>query len=463
MAGPDVPELQDHDGFIADLYHLLWQKNVNGDTCPGMLLPDLILYKYRIPAYWYFTALDGSLKRKSKASIVNKKIYADFTKNVNSANDVVAYHICEQKRESHTPETCIRYFDSKGLHDFLFHEEKLDDGCLQKFIQPKGLYNTMIQAAWSPQMCLLERRVNVHHLRSSRVPLLQRTATYDGDEHLSQITPVRGTLLADRIQQLCLAMVSHIKTTSPHRQTVSRLLLNFKCDADDNIWFLWCSSLRLTPEMLFENSEAAAPAASSEHATASQLSATSHFSAFDLRSSSSPVCLEVALRSPSKQAVPKAMEATQGVCPFSGRRLDPRHQYFVTYKNVIEYAHRMEDSSGVPPERRRSKYQVPPLLARVCPELTMGKYASERQNPLFLYKRVMVAEETYLDFSSLAIPGILPNPSSLFASKKRLHGVASAPTLPALPRRGTDLSRDGSSEASREPSRQGAREAVGVA
>ena len=72
--------LEDHDGFIAGLYHLLWQKNINGETCPGMLLPDLILYKYRIPAYWYFTGSDGSLKRKSKASIVNKKIYADFTK-----------------------------------------------------------------------------------------------------------------------------------------------------------------------------------------------------------------------------------------------------------------------------------------------------------------------------------------------------------------------------------------------
>ena len=138
---------------------------------------------------------------------------------------------------------CIRYFDSKGLHDFLFSEEKLDDGCLQKFIQPKGAYNTMIQAAWSPQMCLLERRVNVNPLRNGRIPLLQRTATYDGDEHLSQITPVRGTLLADRIQQLCLAMVNHIKVTSQNRQTISRMLLNFKCDADDNIWFLWCAPL----------------------------------------------------------------------------------------------------------------------------------------------------------------------------------------------------------------------------
>ena len=106
--------LADHDGFIEELYHLLWLKNVNGETCPGVLLPDLVLYKYRIPAYWYFTSVDGTIKRKSKASIVNQKIFEAFTRGVKSTSDVVAYHICEQKMEHRrTPETCIRYFDSK--------------------------------------------------------------------------------------------------------------------------------------------------------------------------------------------------------------------------------------------------------------------------------------------------------------------------------------------------------------
>ena len=92
--------LEDHDGFIAGLYHLLWQKNISGETCPGMLLPDLILYKYRIPAYWYFTGSDGSLKRKSKASIVNKKIYADFTKGADKSDGASA-------RGAHPRTNCV--------------------------------------------------------------------------------------------------------------------------------------------------------------------------------------------------------------------------------------------------------------------------------------------------------------------------------------------------------------------
>ena len=29
--------LRDHDGFIESLYHLLWVKNINGESCPEVL------------------------------------------------------------------------------------------------------------------------------------------------------------------------------------------------------------------------------------------------------------------------------------------------------------------------------------------------------------------------------------------------------------------------------------------
>ena len=223
--------LRDHDGFVEALYHLLWVKNINGEPCPDILVPDVIIYKYRIPAYWYFTGADGQLKRKNKASIVNKKIFAEFTKGVKSAHEVVAYHISENEGGGPgAPATTIQYFDTQMLHDFLFHKDKLNDGCLQKFIKPKGDHNSMIQAAWSPQICLLERRVNQQRLDATRVPLQHRCATYEGGEHLSKITPVRGTLLPDKIQQLCWGIVSHVRTTSHEHQHISRLLLNFKSD-----------------------------------------------------------------------------------------------------------------------------------------------------------------------------------------------------------------------------------------
>ena len=148
-------------------------KNINGESCPEVRVPDVVIYKYRIPAYWYFTGSDGQLKRKNKTSIVNKKI-AEFTKGAKTPQDVGVPHLERVSADGDgSPETSITYFDSRTLHEFLFHQQKEDDGCLQKFVWPKGAHNSMIQA-WSPQICLLERRVNLHRLDSTRVPLQQR-------------------------------------------------------------------------------------------------------------------------------------------------------------------------------------------------------------------------------------------------------------------------------------------------
>ncbi len=146
MPMPEPVVLEDSDAFVEGLYHLLWSKNQSGEPCPDIIVPDVVIYKYQIPAYWYFTGSDGRLKRKNKAGIVNKKIHADFTRGARGPNDVVACHICVQRPHALLPEvgaegrparsdgsckgeTVVRYFDSRSLHHFLFNAEKRFDGC----------------------------------------------------------------------------------------------------------------------------------------------------------------------------------------------------------------------------------------------------------------------------------------------------------------------------------------------
>ena len=85
----------------------------------------------------YFVSSNGQLKRKNKASIVNKKIYEEFTKHATSPHEVVAYHINESGGSS-TDEPggasgasgtadgmmTIKYLDSESLRDFLYHEAR---------------------------------------------------------------------------------------------------------------------------------------------------------------------------------------------------------------------------------------------------------------------------------------------------------------------------------------------------
>lgn len=348
--------------------------------------------------------------------------------------DVVACHICEHAVEGDTSaaagkETVIRYFDRAGLKDFLFSQEKLNDGCLQKFVRPKGLFNSMIQAAWSPQMCLLERRVNLHPLLSGRAPLQERTATYEGSEHLSRITPVRGTLLADRVQQLCTEMVDHIASASTLKQKIKRMLINFKTDVHDNIWFLWCSSVRLVQDDELADASTLPPSpvprASGHGASLASLSGAGD-------PGLSPVCLNPAMSSPSKELPSKqASRAAETVCPFTGRPLDNSHPFFVTYKNILDYSAIMDVRLRI----RRAPDEVPPLLARVCPDLDGEQFARERANPLslFMYTRVLCSEAAYLDFSITALPGVKVLPAlSTKARRSLLAPSASAPVLPQI-------------------------------
>ena len=275
-------------------------------------------------------------------------------------------------------------------------QAKTNDGCLQRFVQPQGesgkRFNSMIQAAWSPQMCLLERRVNVHRLDQHRVPVQDRCVTYDGGQHLSRIAPVRGQLLPDRVIQLCGQMVSHIRTTSAEHLAISRLLLHFKCDEHDRPWLLWCSSVRIAPP-----SRPASPLSPSTRRSlqsAYQSTAASALSA----SPSSPGCLVARIRSPDER--PALLSAV--CCAFTGAPLEPHARHHLTFKALIAHSRRLAEQGLTEVERG----EVPPLLARACPELTPEQYHTDKNNPMFLFRRVRVCEEVFLAFSTGLTAGI---------------------------------------------------------
>jgi len=283
----------------------------------------------------------------------------------------------------------------------------------------------MIQAAWSPQMCLLERRVNVCPLLSGRAPLQERTATYEGSEHLSRITPVRGTLLADRIQHVCMELVSHIAATSYLHQKITRMLLNFKTDVEDNVWFLWCASVRVAPA---EGEVADSPGAL---VSASRRSVGGSFDAAQGARDLAPVCLNPAMSSPSRPPLLKGARPIESVCPFTGRSLNETPPFFITYKTIIEFQHMLD----LRMRAKRQPGEVPPLLLKVCPDLDLTRFAKEMANPLslFLYTRVLVSEEAFLDFSTTLLPGTKVLPAITGRARQQLLAAsASAPVLPRI-------------------------------
>lgn len=228
------------DGVIKNLYHFLWTRD-ELDCGPKVNIPDTVIYEFRQPATWYFTSKSGHIKKKSRYNLSNIRIEETFTRNALSS-DIVASYL---STNAESGKTTIEYFDRSTLRDFLYNRDKVDNGILQKFVEPKGTRNVMIRGIWSPKLLLLERRENLKYLSDAKFSLYERAVTYEGPDHYSRAAPVRGSHLPLAIQTVCEDIVNHVAEVSFRKFGISRMAANFKVDGNDRVWFLWCSSLRL--------------------------------------------------------------------------------------------------------------------------------------------------------------------------------------------------------------------------
>lgn len=79
------------DGVSEQLYEFIWCKD-DMSFRPTINIPDTVVYKFGQPVSWYFTGVDGKVKKKFKTNIINTKIEEAFVK-ASVGADVVAYYI----------------------------------------------------------------------------------------------------------------------------------------------------------------------------------------------------------------------------------------------------------------------------------------------------------------------------------------------------------------------------------
>lgn len=79
------------DGVSEHLYDFIWCKD-EVSFRPILNIPDTVVYKFGQPISWYFTGIDGRVKKKLKTNIINSKIEEAFVK-ANVGSDVIAYYV----------------------------------------------------------------------------------------------------------------------------------------------------------------------------------------------------------------------------------------------------------------------------------------------------------------------------------------------------------------------------------
>lgn len=380
------------------------------------------MFQFGHASQWYFTGVDGTILRKRKQNLQNDRIEEAFIKRIFTNDEIVAYFISSDSsgHAEHKVGTSIVYFDKRSLRTFLNDCRKECSGVLQRFIAPRGTRNSMIYAIWSPKLCVLERRINKRQLSDAKFDLYERAITFEGPEMHSTAVPLRGNVLTEKIQHICVTIVSHIFQVSEQQSHISRMAANFKVDNKGRVWFLWSTSIRLHVQ---DNCE---------------------FYANDI-SNPGPITIDANYQLPSSVNLGPATVANQSndkggrkEC-LSCAKLLPilNESHPVPYKTIIAHFEKVidmirEDSLdgkmiSWPPDSlvveaaghvgfgyakasnnvsisfaENIDLVIPPIIRQLHTRLKVPGYRRYRRDPLFLHKTCSVCENCFLSYAELA-------------------------------------------------------------
>eukprot|EP00294_Goniomonas_avonlea_P008149 CAMPEP_0114556688 /NCGR_PEP_ID=MMETSP0114-20121206/9422_1 /TAXON_ID=31324 /ORGANISM="Goniomonas sp, Strain m" /LENGTH=705 /DNA_ID=CAMNT_0001741909 /DNA_START=200 /DNA_END=2313 /DNA_ORIENTATION=- len=337
---------------------------------------------------------------KNKVNLGNSKVEESFCfrKPVHGSCDILCYYVATQEgegMESHP--TTIEHFDTESLREFLYFRDKETNGILQRFVEAKGIYNTIIRTVWSPNIFLAERRSNVFPLEDKKISLHKRSVTYEGDEYLSSTVSITDTLLGKQIERVCRNVVQHVFACSDGALQIGRMVLHFKVDKGDKLWFLWCSSLRLLSNPI--RPEPSLPVNLSDAFTVPE-----HVKRF--------------LSTVKLPAMPSHLRRKVFMCPCCGRRIAPEARCECTYKLVVDYLARAKHIEAITRAEGAdgtteivTEEEVPEVLQRLHPNLSLESFKVLCRDPLFQYSRMTVCDSCFLQYTErpdIPLPAVPP-------------------------------------------------------
>jgi hypothetical protein len=235
------------DGVLTGFYNHLWKRNKDFQSCKDVMCPDTIVYDHNFPRSWYtYDKKQKNLEKRQGRELDPNSIFEAFSKSKDADVGILASYLYSyEDPTSGESVTSVEFFNEKGLLEFVNRKVKRE-GILQKFVIPKGIHNSVIQAVWSPRICLVQRRMNVNPIKDKLITERDPyscAVTYEGPTHFSEESTcaVRTT---SQIEAVCLSIVDHFANTE--HKNITRMVVYFKVDHQDRLWLLWCGSLRVS-------------------------------------------------------------------------------------------------------------------------------------------------------------------------------------------------------------------------
>lgn len=399
--------------------------------------------------YWFFTSkVNGQILKKRRANSNAREILEAWGKKIRKHPcDLFAYTMHSEEMDGGTHGIHQDHREGKTTvegHSFatlreLFKGKKHSNGIVQRFVLPKGGKNTVIKAAWSPSMCLVERRVNVHGVTDKRVPMGDRLVTFEGPEHLSESMPLApAALLGRKVQFLCNSVAQHVLEVTQGHCRIASMVLHFKVDEDNKLWLLFCSSLRL--------------AGRASGLARNSINLSPNFEVYQKKTT-----VIQGGKGTRSILVPELVE-----CPGCSALCSLTTLCQVTFKAAIQ-AHRKAHRQPAASENQRVAFvaragaglgevggqgweapgPVPPLLLKAYGDISPASFRILQSDPTFLYRHADVCEKCCLEITSVSIadletenPSAFPGPEGLGSRSPPAETVRSSGGLHFTPRVG---------------------------
>eukprot|EP01006_Ploeotia_vitrea_P015806 TRINITY_DN46148_c0_g1_i1.p1 TRINITY_DN46148_c0_g1~~TRINITY_DN46148_c0_g1_i1.p1 ORF type:complete len:610 (-),score=67.34 TRINITY_DN46148_c0_g1_i1:1194-2990(-) len=232
------------DGLLVNFYNHMWKKNKDFQSCPGVQCPDTIVYDHNFPRGWYtYDQKNKELKKKQGKELDTASICTAFSRVSDPNVDIVASYLYSYESEVGEPVTSVEFFTKDDLGDFLNNRKTKKEGILQKFLIPKGLNSSLIQAVWSPRVCIVQRKTNRHAINDKSYSPYERAVTYEGPSHYTD-DGICAPKTTAQIKSICTNICVHFQNTE--HKNITRMVLYFKVDKNDQVWLLWCGSIRIS-------------------------------------------------------------------------------------------------------------------------------------------------------------------------------------------------------------------------
>lgn len=227
-----------------------------GNSCPGILLPDTIIFRHQRLHAWFFTSgtTADTILMKKKRSMTHSEILKKFMRKNRSGVHACYLQSASTQPQVDGPRNCkssdltidVEYHDAAQLRDFLRRSRVGQHSILQRFVDGKGEYHTMIRATWSPQVCLLERRSSAERMCDRRRDIYRRCSTFDASLHDTPTSPMVGESLTTLVKAACNNIVNHIEKVTRGAKRITRMVAYFTQDERaSKLWFRWCTCLRV--------------------------------------------------------------------------------------------------------------------------------------------------------------------------------------------------------------------------